>query len=608
MKSTVPNHRAQPPADTRRSDRPLRAGGPVVLALALLASASGVVGQSRDGLDMRVVSDAYQVRVAALGEIRNMTPRRRRSLTGPLVRLLSNPTVRRDGAAEALALIGSPATRALLKALEDPDPEVRMYAADALGGIAPPSPEVVRALTRRVRDPDREVQDRAVQALGRIGPAAAPALPVLLDALERRGDRPTTTLVQALGRIGPAAISAVPTLIEVLDEDPYSVAAVAEALGSLGGGARLAVPHLLGALARAVAESPEQDASGYERDVIVRSLASIGGPAVGPLRAALADPDPSVREASAEALGRMGSPAVDARLDLESRLEDPAPFVRAAAVAALGSMGSAALGSAPALEARLADPNAFVRARAADALVALGDRASLRVVERYRAYETTVAEADDPDQDLRSVMDVRAARPATARYQNPLELAREVVLETAEGVALTVTIHSGPERPDLLAVWRAEGDNLRRLLSWEGESGARFEPPHSFTYRGALLLHLQLRHPRAGNFHEDVVYHVSPGGELYRVRLTPPGEQYLPALAPGEAIWKGPGYDFGDDSMSFSFGIWREGDASCCPSGGRVSGVFELMGTAGPAQVPGAYRSTYRIVPKAFTRLPSGSW
>lgn len=580
----------------------------VVLTLALQAGTTGLSAQVRGGIVARIVSDEYAVRRAALAELRRMTPRRRRMFTAPLVRLLADSTIRRDAAGEALSLIGPGATGALLDALEDPDPSVRMYAADALGAVSPPTPAVVRALIRRVRDPDRAVHNRAVQALGSIGPAAAPSVPALLDALERRGDWPTTALVQALGDIGPAAITAVPTLIEVLEEDPYSIAVVAQALGQLGDGARLAVPQLLSALARAVANPRGRSTASYERDVIVESLARIGESAVGPLRAALTDLDPAVREASSEALGRMGAQALDARADLEDRLDDPSPLVRAAAAEALGSMGSHALGSAPALEARLADTNAFVRARAADALIALGDPGSLEAVARYRVHETSIAESDEAGAELWAVDRMRAPRPPTSRYRHPLELAREVTLRTENGVELRVTVHSGLERPDVLAVRRTEGDSLRHLLSWEAEGAARFDPPHSFTYRGVLLLHLQLRYPGAGRFREDVVYHVSPDGALHRVRLSAPGERYLAALSPGEGIWKSPSFDFRDDAMGFSFGIWREGDTNCCPSGGQVQGVFELRGSAVLDPVSGSYWATYEITPVSFTRRPSSSW
>lgn len=580
----------------------------VAFFLALQAGTSAISGQAPGGLAARIVSHEYPVRRAALNELRRMTPRRRRTLTGPLVRLLADSTVRREGAREALSVIGPGAIGALLDALEDPRPSVRMYAADALGGVWPATPAVVRGLIRRVRDPDRAVHERAVEALGRIGPAAAPSVPILLDALERRGDLPVTTLIQALGNIGPAAIAAVPTLIEVLEENPYSIAVVAEALGDLGDGARLAIPQLLSALARAVADPRGQGTASYERDVIVESLARIGEPAVGPLRAALTDLDPAVREASSEALGRIGARALDAQADLEDRLDDPVPVVRAAAAEALGSMGFQALGSAPALEARLADTNAFVRGRAAAALIAFGDPNSLEAVERYRALETSIAERDDPGAELWAIDRMRAAKPATSRYRHPLELAQEIILRTEEGVQLRVTVHSGPERPDVLSVWRSEGDSLRHILSWDAEGAAGFDPPHSFTYQGALLLHLQLRYPGTGQFREDVVYHVSPAGALYRVPLSRPGERYLAALSPGEGVWKNPSFAFGEDAMGFSFGIWREGDTNCCPSGGQVRGVFELQGAAVLDPITGEYRSTYEITPVSFTRLPPNSW
>jgi hypothetical protein len=49
-------------------------------------------------------------------------------------------------------------------------------------------------------------------------------------------------------------------------------------------------------------------------------------------------------------------------------------------------------------------------------------------------------------------------------------------------------------------------------------------------------------------------------------------------LAPGEGVWKGLWETFKDDKLEFSFGIWKEHDANCCPSAGLVNGTYTIVG------------------------------
>ena len=80
------------------------------------------------------------------------------------------------------------------------------------------------------------------------------------------------------------------------------------------------------------------------------------------------DPDPNVRKAAVESLGRIGGPvAADTALHL---LRDDVWYVRAHAARALGDLGRADL--APEIMPLLADGQWWVRAAAKDALLAMG--------------------------------------------------------------------------------------------------------------------------------------------------------------------------------------------------------------------------------------------
>lgn len=91
----------------------------------------------------------------------------------------------RERAAHALAMICDPdaeeAVPALVKALEDKNPKVRMTAASALGGIGSAAREAIPALERALQDKDENVRACAAVALKeiRLGWWRGPGLAVL---------------------------------------------------------------------------------------------------------------------------------------------------------------------------------------------------------------------------------------------------------------------------------------------------------------------------------------------------------------------------------------------------------------------------------------------
>jgi HEAT repeat protein len=88
-----------------------------------------------------------------------------------------------ETAADALARIGPASIPALLRALGDKDPQVRVRAAQAFSRMGPEASPAVPLLTKALSDPDRGVRRGAAHALGQIGPAAESAIPALAVAL-----------------------------------------------------------------------------------------------------------------------------------------------------------------------------------------------------------------------------------------------------------------------------------------------------------------------------------------------------------------------------------------------------------------------------------------
>jgi HEAT repeat protein len=168
------------------------------------------------------------------------------------------PEVRVE-AAQALANIGPSAYEAvpeLIEALGDKEKALRRMAALALGQIGRYAGDAVPALTRALKDPSKAVRRRAVMALGAIGHDARPAVPALIGLLDDTDLSQATneppvreSAIITLGRLGPDARAAVPALLKLEHSAAAPIRALClAALCRIGADRRTVVPLLLKAL------------------------------------------------------------------------------------------------------------------------------------------------------------------------------------------------------------------------------------------------------------------------------------------------------------------------------------------------------------------------
>lgn len=254
----------------------------------------------------------------------------------------SEDAAERASAAQQIGQLGAEAAEAvpaLVKAVADPDPQVRVYAAWALArlstdaepavpalidmlddaaqpAVGPPGwvmasyalgqigPGAVPALAKAVQSHDPLVCRGAGSALHLIGAEARPAVPALMKVLEEGHSSDTRiSAIYALKGIGPEAKAAVPLLIKALDcEDFHTQYFAAQALGAMGKEAQAAVPALRRKVKEGVA-SVRRHAAAALGDI----GAAIGEEGVQTLIEALHDPLEPVREKAVIALSKLGA-------------------------------------------------------------------------------------------------------------------------------------------------------------------------------------------------------------------------------------------------------------------------------------------------------------
>lgn len=277
---------------------------------------------------------------------------------------------------------------ALLALLTNPDPELRVAAATALGWKE--NQAAVGPLLARATDAQEPVEIRvaAIGALGQIGDAAALAaiealakdtdhrirrealLALIESPLLRHADGVPVaiTLLGDLEQDGHARSRAASFLGSA--KDPRAVEPLIEALQDVrppAGFAELPSPEGLTGQAKTFAERLRSLHN--VRAHAAYALGLIGDPrAVPPLLKALGDPDHVLRIQATGALGRLR--AREAVPKMIEALEDPHELVRQVAATALGVLDDPS--AEPALRRALADQESGVRVQAALALGRLG--------------------------------------------------------------------------------------------------------------------------------------------------------------------------------------------------------------------------------------------
>lgn len=147
--------------------------------------------------------------------------------------------VARELAAIRLAPLGidaAPALDALLRALDDPAPVVKVNAGAALSILDDPrAAQAVPALARLLKGQPESIAETAAVALGNFREQAAEAVPALIEALSAEQPELRRAAASALGYIGASAEPAIPTLERLAAEDKEESvrAAAAEALKTL---------------------------------------------------------------------------------------------------------------------------------------------------------------------------------------------------------------------------------------------------------------------------------------------------------------------------------------------------------------------------------------
>lgn len=226
----------------------------------------------------------------------------------------------------------SAAVSLLLKDLNSDSYSTREKAAYALGELGGMGKPAIRPLMKALSDPDREVRVASAFAILQLGVKSELALSIV--GKDAREGEPTLWKPQFYGELARRNSRVPPLLVEVLkDERTKDRIQVVLSIAEIGPAAADAVPFLLPVL---------KHAKKLDREAAALAIGAIGPPArqaLTDLRATLADDAPSVRLYAARALRQVDHDSQEALQLVQSQLNNAPTALRALALTVVRSWG-----------------------------------------------------------------------------------------------------------------------------------------------------------------------------------------------------------------------------------------------------------------------------
>jgi len=219
-----------------------------------------------------------------------------------------------------------PVLRDLLKSEEEPDGvTLRLTTLEILGRLGTEATPLSREVLGRLKDPDEHVRTVAITLLPKLQISAREALPLL----EAFYDQPeAVAALRATAEYRAQALKSLPTLEQVLRDKSRPTEVrwnASRTIGKIGGNARSAVPLLIECLTDPEATIREHCAEAIGD--IGPSAAELGVPALIPM---LKDENARVRRDTVRSLGQLGEAGRAALPQIRELSEDPEEIVREA--------------------------------------------------------------------------------------------------------------------------------------------------------------------------------------------------------------------------------------------------------------------------------------
>lgn len=185
----------------------------------------------------------------------------------------------------------------------------------------------------------------------------------------------------------------------------------------------------------------------------------------------------------------------------------------------------------------------------------------------------------------------------------------------AAGPRSLVSLASGAVRIEA-TIYRQEGQGsgATELLSFRSPADGKllwamnsssFERPVLFAYHGEHFVHVSTTPEGSGGFATDSIFWIAPDSTMHEIGFESAAEGYEGKVDVDEMVLTGgSGIKSAGGKLRFEFYIANDGDPHCCPTAGRVTGGYEILGRPIFDPVTKQYSSTFKMVALHYSRTP----
>jgi hypothetical protein len=145
-----------------------------------------------------------------------------------------------------------------------------------------------------------------------------------------------------------------------------------------------------------------------------------------------------------------------------------------------------------------------------------------------------------------------------------------------------------------------------KLLKTMNSTG--FEPPVLFHYYGENFVHVSTTPEGSGGFVTDTIFWVAPDATMHEIDFENAAEAYEHKVEAQEIVLAGgSGVNCKGGKLKFEFYIAKNADPHCCPTAGKVTGNYRIIGKGKFDPSTKQYSSTFKMVVTQYLRTPISS-
>ncbi|HEY4492696.1 MAG TPA: hypothetical protein VI958_11900 [Acidobacteriota bacterium] len=187
----------------------------------------------------------------------------------------------------------------------------------------------------------------------------------------------------------------------------------------------------------------------------------------------------------------------------------------------------------------------------------------------------------------------------------------------AAGQRSKISLVSGAHQIIATIYRQGQGFGENEVLSFRSSAGGEalrtmksngFERPVLFSYHGENFIHVSTTPSGSGAFVTDTIFWIAPDATMHEIELESAAEAYEDKVDAEETVLGGgSGVNCNGGKLKFAFYIANDADPHCCPTAGKVTGNYEIIGKKKFDPITKQYRSTFRMVVKQYSRTPISS-